>query len=279
MLGMKGIAAREIRGKHLEYIYGGLNRIPDAPDFSAIGSILAKAGRDTADPAIPLAGVIIETRKHALLAFVVDCFVRATGAPVQLYHGNGNLGFIRDTAIAGLVGDGKVVLTPLNATIIDARCYNALLLSRKFWQSVIGRRKILVFQTDSIACAASKYTIADFMKFDYIGSKWKRKRPVGITIDGGNGGLSLRDWRRMVDCIERFPPERWVGGEDGYFAFHIDLMGGRVARPGESARFSTQEEYACNSFGAHRITDLQRNNRAELQRFLKYCPDAGRMLP
>ena len=139
----------------------------------------------------------------------------------------------------------------------------------------MGRKKILVFQTDAILCANSDYQLSDFLGFDYIGSKWPRDRPVGMTIDGGNGGLSLRDWHKTVECLDRFSPKMWPGGEDGYFAFHMDLMGGRVGRGDECSRFSTQHEFLNRSFGGHKLTDL---DSLSLEQFFQYCPVACQIL-
>jgi hypothetical protein len=64
-------------------------------------------------------------------------------------------------------------------------------------------------------------------------------------------------------------PELWSGGEDGYFAFHIELMGGRVGKGRACARFGTQHEFLSRSFGAHTISCLGQPDRAA---FLEHCP-------
>ncbi len=121
------------------------------------------------------------------------------------------------TNISKHVNAGKIHLTQLNTSTLNSNQYNSLLLSKGFWKHLISRRKILIFQTDSIICPNSDFTIEDFTSYDYIGSKWPRVRPVGLIIDGGNGGLSLRDWNLSIDCLNRFPTKKWCGGEDGYY--------------------------------------------------------------
>jgi len=206
-----------------------------------------------------------------LLEFVVLNVSRTLEIPIQIFHGNDNLEFITSSAVSGLIHEGKVDLVQLACDRVDAKQYNALLLTKEFWNLLGSRNKILVFQTDALACEESEYRLRDFLSFDYVGSKWPRERPVGLLIDGGNGGFSLRDWKKSYECLVRFPPQSWTGGEDGYFAFHIDLMGGRVGRDADCAKFSTQYEFLYRSLGAHKITCLDQASRTA---FLRYCKGA-----
>lgn len=270
-LARRGIERSQIRGAHLAHVYQRLNSIVSAPDFSCITELLPRRSPGTVDMNRPVIGVIVETRKHPLLEFVVSSFSRTLQIPIQLIHGKGNLDFITSSGISALINEGKVDLVELEAEAISAKKYNALLMTKGFWDLVGSRNKILMFQTDAIACRQSDYTLNDFLSFDYIGSKWPRERPVGLLIDGGNGGLSLRDWKKSYECLARFPPENWRGGEDGYYAFHIDLMGGKVGRDMECAQFSTQYEFLYKSLGAHRISNLDQTSRAA---FLEYCKEA-----
>jgi len=267
----QGISQDRIRGEHLSFIYDNMSRLTDSPDFSFAKKVLPDSEATKLSDSAPLWGVIVETREHPALELVVNNFYSKLGLPIQIFHGIENRKFILSTSISDLISKGVVTLTPLDKSQLIASEYNALFLSRCFWEAVIGRRKILVFQTDAISCEDSDYTINEFMAYDYIGSKWPIKRPVGINIEGGNGGLSLRDWEKSIACLERFPPGAWVGGEDGYFAFHLDVMGGRVGREDECAKFSTQHEFLFNSFGAHKISSLDEKSR---EAFIAYCPES-----
>jgi hypothetical protein len=217
-------------------------------------------------------GVIVETRQHPALEYVIELFSEDLEIPIQLLHGARNEAFIRESTISALVAQGKVVLTGLETDTLTPADYNALLLSREFWHALAGRGKVLIFQTDSVLCGKSGFQLEDFVDYDYIGSNWPRRRPIGLIIDGGSGGLSLRDWGRSVECLDRFPALHWKGGEDAYFAFHMELIGALVGKPDACARFSTQSEFLANSFGAHQISLLSEQDQAE---FLRYCPEAA----
>lgn len=268
----RGIQRDEITGEHLAHVYRRLKKLGNGADFTSIRDVLPRQSRTEVDLDCPVIGVIVETRRHPALECVLLNFSRTLKIPIQLFHGRGNLEFIMSSAIAGLVQDGKVHLVQLEADDFGARKYNALLMTKDFWSIMGSRNKVLVFQTDTIACEQSEYTLSDFLSFDYIGSKWPRQRPVGLLMDGGEGGLSLRDWKKSCECLVRFPPWNWVGGEDGYFAFHIDLIGGKVGRDRDCAQFCTQYQFLYKSLGAHQISCLDQATRAA---FLEYCKEAS----
>lgn len=218
-------------------------------------------------------GVIVETRAHPLLEKVTRQ-VLAQGIPVQIFHGTQNADFVART-FAEDISAGRVHLTATDYATMGRADYNGLLMCRPFWEALIGRGKILIFQTDAMLCPASPFSLRDFLDFDYIGSAWGRARRRGIVVDGGNGGFSLRDWALSVAALDRFAPERWwAGGEDCYFAFHIELIGGRVAQTNEAARFGTQFWFLEKSFGSHKPQGLSFLGRAM---FLSWHPE-GRLL-
>jgi hypothetical protein len=266
-----GVPQDDICGNHLRFLYEKLVKLPNAPDFNFICDNRIFGDIQNIPNDQPLWGVIVETRKHSSLEFVVNNFSDSLGIPIQLFHGTDNYEHIISTSISTLVSEGKVVLSELKTSSLNASQYNALLLSECFWKRVLGRKKLLIFQTDAILCSCSDYKLDNFVGYDYIGSKWNQVRPIGIVAAGGNGGLSIRDWEKSIECLKRFPTKYWVGGEDGYFAFHLDLMGAMVATDDECAKFGTQVEFLYRSFGAHKISDLDEFSR---EQFFRYCPEA-----
>lgn len=274
-LQQQGVARKEIRAKHLQEIYNGLRPQHNVVDFDSIKSMVTQLRHSDDSAQHPLWGVIIETREHPALAFVIDNISNRLGIPVQLFHTAENRKFIYNSSISEIIDPQKVVLTQMHIDHMLSPQYNALLLSPDFWLAVRGRNKLLIFQTDALLCSASDYSINKFMNFDYIGSNWPRQRPVGLVMDGGCGGLSLRDWGKTLECLQRFPAYNWPGGEDGYFAFHMDLIGAKVGRSLDCAKFGTQNAFLFHSFGLHQISCLDSQEKAD---FLRYCPEAKRLL-
>lgn len=268
----KGVTSENTTTHHVQTAYREMMSLPKAPDFERIAPVLKSLPHvepfDT-----DILGVIIETRRHKNIELVLENFLNVVGKPVQFFHGEDNAHFLQTDLSADI--RKKVNFIEMPVGVFDARSYNALLLSEEFWNSLACKSKILFFQTDALICNNSKYNIYNFLNFDYIGSLWPRKRPVGIIADGGNGGLSLRDWEGSVECLRRFPATQWKGGEDGYFAFHLELLGYRVAPPAQCARFSTQHEFFEESWGVHKPSTLK---PADRDRFFEYCPEARELI-
>lgn len=276
-LGREGVEQADIRAEHLLSLYESLRPTGDRPDFGSIDGLLGDLpAAEEVDGRRDLWGVLVETREHPALSLVIDNVISRLDIPVQVFCTEGNEGYIGRTDVQGHVESGKVILTRLNAEKMLGAQYNALLLSPRFWDAIRGRRKLLFFQTDSLLCPGSPYSIHEFTHCDYIGAYWETWRPVGLRMHGGCGGLSIRDWRRSQECLRRFPPENWPAGEDGYYAFHMDLIGARVGRGLECGRFATQDAFLCRSLGVHQPTCLSPEERAA---FLRYCPEAAQLLP
>ncbi|MEH6552198.1 MAG: DUF5672 family protein [Pseudomonadales bacterium] len=271
-LATQSIPRSDINDWHLREFYSALNRHSSAPGSSdpyLLDDLQAPAAEHDA------LAVIIETRPHPALALVIDNVINTCHIPVQLFHGSDNLDFILQSSLKPHINSGQLQLSALNTAALNANSYNSLLLNRTFWNSLQTRAKVLIFQTDALICQASQYKLSDFFSFDYIGSCWQRERPIGLIIDGGSGGLSLRDWQLSTQCLQRFAPALWPGGEDGYFAFHMELIGGKVATQTEAARFSSQEWFTDNSFGVHQPQWMSDSDKLKL---LAYCPEAGRII-
>ena len=273
----RNIHRHQIRAEHLTLEIRELAQEKRAfrAQFAKEALSICKSSKRT--DSAPLWGAIVETRPIPGLEEAVFSIVNRCQSPIQLFHGLENRRYIMEGRLGALVASGTVTLTPLDLPEhMPSAGYNALLLSPLFWNALIGRRKVLIFQHDSLCCNQSPYTATDFLNFDYIGAPWPRKRPVGLVIDGGNGGFSLRDWAKCHESLKRFSAASWPGGEDGFFAFYLDLMGASVASMEQGAKFATQGRFTDLSFGAHQIGRL---NDLDLKRFVTYCPEALNIFP
>lgn len=65
---------------------------------------------------------------------------------------------------------------------------------------------LLVFQPDSIFCAAAPRTLNDFLVYDWIGAPWAKD-----ATHGGNGGLSLRKVSRILEVLDKQKRQKGSG--------------------------------------------------------------------
>lgn len=134
-----------------------------------------------------------------------------------------------------------------NEPIHSMRDYNALMLSKRLWRNLNAER-VLMFQWDSILL---KPGIEEFLEWDYIGAPWK------FQDWGGNGGLSIRNPKTMMEIIDK---GNWDGqlNEDVFISNEMYKSQGtyyqmNLAPREECEKFSVESIYKLGTLGAHAI--------------------------
>jgi len=155
----------------------------------------------------------------------------------------------------------------------NSSSYSKLLSSTRFW-SALQAQHVLIFQTDSVLCSMSPWTIDDFLRYDYIGAPWIN-RWYGMDI--GNGGLSLRKTKTMIRITKGFKFNE-TENEDIYFARGIYDLAARdpsiVVPPVHVASKFAYEAGnlpRVTSFGVHKTPLMQVDKEA----IAKTCPEAA----
>ena len=151
---------------------------------------------------VPNVAAMVDTSwRPDLQHFVVHNVHNTTGWPVQLFHGPSNGPKLR-TLFADLVGRGALTLTDLGDDYMeDWQRLSSMMLLDVFWKAAIGR-KVLIFQPDSIMCAAATEKIDAFTRYEYVGPPMAG--PYWQTSDHnsqwgvGCGGFSLRDRAKSI---------------------------------------------------------------------------------
>jgi len=129
--------------------------------------------------------------------------------------------------------------------------YNAVLTDKAFWLKYYNYERVLIFQTDSMLL---KDGMDQFMEWDYVGSPWYQGAPwAHPDRKGGNGGLSLRNPRAMLDCLESYPYHGSVCNEDIFFVHNIEKLGFKVAPFEICERFACETVFAKGTVGYHNI--------------------------
>lgn len=135
--------------------------------------------------------------------------------------------------------------------------YNDMLLNTKFWE-LFDCEKILIFQEDSIIFNEN---IKKFLVYDYIGAPWKKSDNTNY-MEVGNGGFSLRDRKKMLQCLEKPYDDKLFQRinkcslnnvpEDIYFCNMLKKYEiGNVASKDVAKKFSQEEIKSENPVGGH----------------------------
>lgn len=135
----------------------------------------------------------------------------------------------------------QIFILPNEFSIDD---YNVLLTSISFWDK-LPYEKVLVFQTDS---ELLKNGIENYLQYDFIGAQDNRIGCEGMM----NGGLSIRDVKKCMEIVEKFPydPQR---NEDWYFCLFMKEVGGILPPAILPNPFSMELEFKLGSIGCHAI--------------------------
>ena len=159
--------------------------------------------------------VIVEPRKHEALRFsVLSVLEKVSHWCVIIFCGVDNEDWVRKT-FTDVEDRVQLRLISPGCKNLSIEEYNCLLTSVHFYRQFKDFEYVLVFQSDSMLFKDSEFSVEDFLGWDYIGAPWQDK-PI---CPGGNGGLSLRRVRTMMNICRRFPFPRNRGvNEDVYFS-------------------------------------------------------------
>ena len=185
--------------------------------------------------------VIVETRCLENIYEIVENHIKYSKFDCLFFHGTENEYFVKEQ-----LKHLPVSFINLCVNSINESDYNKLLTSSYFWEQ-IPAEKILIFQHDS---RLLRNGIEEFLKdgADWYGAIW------AFQDNGGNGGLSLRTKKIMLNIISNLAYDNSImGNEDIYFSNHIEQFGGKLGSREMCAKFSVETQFGLGSFGYHDI--------------------------
>ena len=228
--------------------------------------------------------VIVEFREFPHLEFIIRNTIYKLGPKWShtVICGNKNGDMIKNIC-KGISSNIKII--QLNISNMTQSEYSLYLMTKDFWNLLKGE-KILIYQEDSLIF---KNNINEFMDYDFIGAPFHKKAD-DTPNSVGNGGLSLRTKKIMLDIISKFsfnectfnsstlkymetvkleyPPE------DVYFSKCMQENDiGFVADWDTASAFSSESIYNSKSFAGHKFwisNPKWKNYLKQLFRFAKY---------
>lgn len=215
---------------------------------------------------------------HMISVLPLDWTIRFMGSPsaIELMESSRSL--------SGFIQTGKLLLIdiPPDLPVTSQEGISQVYTSASFYRDLLAPAEwLLVFQTDSILCAASEYSLNDWvdMGYDYVGAPWYRHNSYG-----GNGGLSLRHVPTIVDLLSdpdvtqrAKGDERW---EDVWLAHALrEKPGTKMPDAEVSSHFSVESIWSERPMGYHLrgsgiyLDEKVWRNKTRRMHIFEYCPE------
>lgn len=156
----------------------------------------------------------------------------------------------------------------LNKKPFDIETYNAIMKDSNTWRMLheLAFEKCLVIQDDGIILRKG---IDTYLDYDYVGAPWVpglESTMLNLTSYAnkelvGNGGLSLRTIRVMMDICEIYTDEKhWLFNqglqplpEDVYFSRCVPRIGGNLPSREVASKFAMEQTFCPGTLGIHKF--------------------------
>jgi len=231
--------------------------------------------------------VIVEFREFPHIEFIIRNNILKLGNKWSHTIICGNQNFKMVEQICDSISP-NIKIIKLNVNNLTQNEYSLFLMKSDFWNLLKGE-KIFIYQEDSLVF---KNNIDDFLEYDFIGAPFS-KQADDTPNSVGNGGLSLRTKKIMLDIISKFPyntvqmnsstltymknSNLTYPPEDVYFSKCIqENFIGHVADWNIASLFSSESVYNENSMGGHKFWISNPNWQKYLKNIFKLSPYQGK---
>ena len=198
---------------------------------------------------------LIEFRLLKEIEFVINAILHIYDPQeigLSIVYGNDNKNYIENL----YKHFENIKLIHLNCPNITRYHYSALLKKPQFWENFNNWSHILIYQTDALIL---RKIDPIYFEYDYIGAPWQTiDNWIGTCVpkyNGGNGGFSLRNIKKMIQCCEIYRNVNVNNipktNEDGFFC-QFDL---KYIEPKSKLHtdFAMETLYSDNPIGVHQI--------------------------
>lgn len=208
--------------------------------------------------------VIIETRSDPLLILVIKNFMyllQKKNYSFIIFHGTDNESFLKSNLKIPNLHFVNLLISSLN---VDN--YSQLLCTPFFWNYLnkLNISHILLYQMDTILL---KDNIDDFLPFHYVGAPWPglivnniiknnlKTTNNKVVLSVGNGGLSLRDVKVMLEIVNKHSTGKIVHkypNEDVFFSYWCFIDNYNIPSLEKAKQFAVESMYYEDPIGLHK---------------------------
>ncbi|KAM3068460.1 hypothetical protein ACMFMG_009601 [Clarireedia jacksonii] len=186
---------------------------------------------------------------------------------------------ISSSSLSYHIKTGKLVVDelPPKYDIKSQESISTTLTDLSFYKEFLAPAEwLLMFQSDSIICAASEHSIEDFVSahYSWVGAPWN------MAVKGGNGGFSLRHVPTILKILEkeiRQPGSVW---EDRWLCDRlVEMDEANMPGPEVEVLFSVESQWTEKPLGYHLIGSgkfmVQEiwGNEDRRKHIMEYCPE------
>ncbi|KAJ6258442.1 hypothetical protein Dda_6482 [Drechslerella dactyloides] len=182
---------------------------------------------------------------HMINVIPPDWVFRFYGSQASIDHLNHSL----PIQMWERLGKLSMHLVPSNLTLHGQQELSRTFTDLWFYETMLAPAEyLLVFQTDSIMCANSGKNLNDWLHYDWVGAPW-----VKNAKSGGNGGLSLRRVRPIIELLKKESrPDGHPELEDLWLCNRLAKMPGvNMANGSMEAHFSVEAVWEDKPMGYH----------------------------
>jgi len=192
---------------------------------------------------------LVDSKNHAILSVFEksECVEFVLRNMLVKLMGNWKLSIVCHRDLKPYIKDMiKDISTEIEIISVSHEKYNKNMLDKNFWKNLKGD-KILCMTPDTVIFNEN---VEDFLHYDYIGAPWKYKLK-GTFV--GDGKLSLRTRKIMMDILENFEPQTFLSEDVFFSSTMLKHNIGKLASAEQALLFSYKDTKVDNTVGGSMI--------------------------
>jgi hypothetical protein len=171
----------------------------------------------------------------------------------------------------------RIVSMPMQSpTLFSMSKYNEMMKSTVVWDQLKEYNRVVLVQDDGFIIRKDHEALERLLAYDYVGAPWDPKLDFNKWMKDflhpnyvGNGGLSIRNPKLMLEICQKYPVEcralhvdnMQPEPEDVFFARMCLKLQANVPSFEDAQTFASEEVLCMNSLGFHKVYGYHNTER------------------